>query len=83
MKNIQIKVLQFIQVGEKESQAWNDDWNFIHKLSKIQRGLCMTSQGGGGMVKKCGVNMESEGHVPYAIVLHRNITIFKILRYYK
>lgn len=49
----------------------------------MQSDLCMAIRGGGGRVKKCGVNMESEGHVPYAIVLHRNVTKIKILRYDK
>ena len=49
----------------------------------MKRGLCTTSRGGDGRVKKCEVNIESEGHVPYAIFLHRNVTIIKKLLYYK
>jgi len=58
-------------------QAWNKDWNFIQNQLWMRRGLCMKSRGVGGRVKKCGVNMESEGHVPYAIVLDRNIAYNK------
>jgi hypothetical protein len=80
---LKLKFYSLFKLGKKELQACNKDWYFIHSLSNMQSGLCMTSRGCGGRVKKYGVNMESEGLVPYPIILHRNFTIFNILWYYK
>jgi hypothetical protein len=53
-----LKFYSLLKWEKRKLQAWNEEWNFMQNQSKMQRGLCVTSRGGGGgRVKNCGVNM--------------------------